>query len=82
VASTVRLLEQSYVALEKKGVDPAQLQKVKASLDHMERKLEVLNKAKETAEGPRWDWVTSQEVFWVVIIVDVPASNFCLVLSN
>jgi hypothetical protein len=45
--SAVKLLEQNYAALEEKGVGPEQLQKVKRSLDHMKRKLELLNKAKE-----------------------------------
>jgi hypothetical protein len=49
VGSAVRLLEQHCTALEKKGVDQDQLQKVKESLDHMKRKLELLNNAKEKA---------------------------------
>ena len=47
VASAVRLLEQNYVVMENKGVSPEQLQKVKRSTDHMKRKLELLNKARE-----------------------------------
>ena len=47
VASAVRLLEQSFAALEKHGADHEQLQKVKRSIDHMKRKLELLNKARE-----------------------------------
>jgi hypothetical protein len=46
VGSAVRLLEQNYAALETKDVDPDQLKKVKRSLDHMKRKLELLNKAR------------------------------------
>jgi len=49
VGNAVRLLEQHYMALEKKGVGADQLQKVKESLDHMTRKLELLNNAKENA---------------------------------
>jgi len=48
VGSAVRLLEQHYASLEKKGVDPEQLQKVKQSLDHMKRKLGLLNVARKT----------------------------------
>ena len=44
VASVVRLLEQKYIALYMKGVGPDQLQKVKESLEHMKRKLEILTK--------------------------------------
>ena len=47
VGGAVRLLEQNYAALEKKGVGREQLQKVKRSLEHMKRKLELLHKAKE-----------------------------------
>ena len=47
VNSAVRLLAQHYVALEKKGVAHDQLQRVKASLDHMRKKLVLLNNAKE-----------------------------------
>ena len=43
VGSAVRLLEQNYAALEKKEVDPEQLQRVKRSLDHMKRKLDLLS---------------------------------------
>ena len=48
VNSAVRLLKQHYIALEKKGVDQDQLQRVKVSLDQMKRKLEFLNNAKAT----------------------------------
>jgi len=53
VTSVVKLLKQSYAALETKGVGPDQLQRVKASLDHMERKLELLNSAKENTRKDR-----------------------------
>ena len=43
VSSTVRLPEQ---ALEGKRVGPDQLQKVNKSLEHMKRKLELLNNAR------------------------------------
>ena len=46
VSSTVRLLEQNYIALEGNGVGHDQLQRVKDSLDHMKRKLELLKNAK------------------------------------
>ena len=46
VSSAVRLLEQNYLALEGKGVGPDQLQRVNESLDHMRRKLELLNNAR------------------------------------
>jgi hypothetical protein len=45
VASAVGLLEQNYISLEKKRVSQDQLQKVKASLDHMKRKVELLSKS-------------------------------------
>jgi len=45
VNSAVRLLEQNYLALEGNIVGQDQLQRVKDSLDHMKRKLVVLNKA-------------------------------------
>lgn len=47
VDSAVRLLEQNYTVLEKKGVSEDQLQKVKRSLDHMKRKLALLTSSKE-----------------------------------
>ena len=47
VGSAVKLLEQNYAGLEKKEVDREQLHKVRRSLDHMKRKLELLNKARE-----------------------------------
>ena len=50
VGSAVRLLEQNYAGLEKKGVDQDQRQKVKRSLDHMKKKLALLNTAKENTE--------------------------------
>lgn len=53
VHSVVRLLEQNYMTLETKGVDSDQLQKVKESLEHMKRKLELLNDAKEKARKDR-----------------------------
>ncbi len=53
VSSIVRLLEQNYTTLETKGVGPDQLQKVKESLEHMKRKLELLNSAKENARKDR-----------------------------
>ena len=54
VESAVRLLEQHYTGLEKICVDQDQLQKVKVSLDHMKRKLALLNIAKAMA---RKEWV-------------------------
>jgi hypothetical protein len=53
VGSAVRLLEQHCTALENKGVDPDQLQKVKESLDHMKKKLDLLISAKEKARKER-----------------------------
>jgi len=53
VSSAVRLLELRYAGLEGQGVDPDQLQKVKESLDLMQRKLDLLNKAKENARKER-----------------------------
>jgi len=47
VGSAVRLLEQNYAVLEKKDVGPEQLQRVKRSLDHMQRKQSLLNKTGE-----------------------------------
>ena len=47
VGSAVRLLEQNYAVLKKKDVDPEQLQRVKRSLDHMQRKQNLLNKTRE-----------------------------------
>jgi CCR4-NOT transcriptional regulation complex NOT5 subunit len=49
VGSAIRLLEQHYRALENKGMDPNQLQKVKESLDLLKRKLDLLNSAKGQA---------------------------------
>ena len=46
VNSTVRLL-----ALEGKGVGPDQLQRVNESLDHMRRKLELLNSMRGNCQG-------------------------------
>ena len=46
VNSAVKLLEQNYLALEGRGVGPDQLQRVRESLDHMKRKLELLNNAR------------------------------------
>ena len=46
VDSTVRLLEQNYTVLEKKGVSEDQLNKVERSLDHMKRKLAFLTTSK------------------------------------
>jgi hypothetical protein len=48
--SAVRLLGQHDRNLERKGISEDQLQKVKASLDHMKKKLEVLTTAKEKAQ--------------------------------
>ena len=50
VDSAVRLLEQNYAVLEKKGVNEDQLQKVKRSLDHMKRKLALLTTSKENTQ--------------------------------
>jgi len=49
VDSAVRLLEQHYTGLGNKSVDQDQLQRVKVSLDHMRRKLTLLNDAKASA---------------------------------
>jgi len=49
VDKAIKLLEHRYLALKGNGVDQDQLQKVGESLDHMRRKLELLNKAKENA---------------------------------
>jgi len=55
VGSVVRLLEeQRYTCLESKSVGQDQLQRVKVSLDHMKRKLALLNDARESA---RWERV-------------------------
>jgi hypothetical protein len=53
VGSAVRLLEQNYIGLEKKGVGHDHLQRVKESLRNMKRKLEILNKANENARKER-----------------------------
>ena len=46
VRSTVNLLKQRYAALQqKREVSPDQLEKVQTSLDHMERRLAVLETA-------------------------------------
>jgi hypothetical protein len=50
VGSAVRLLEQHYRHLERKGISEDHLQKVKASLDYMKKKLEFLTTAKEKAQ--------------------------------
>ena len=55
VGGAVRLLQQNYVGLEEKGVGLDHLQKVKESLDHMKRKLELLNNSKERARKERVD---------------------------
>lgn len=51
VGSAVKLLEQNYAALEQKleqnGVGEDQLRKVKRSMDHMKKKLALLNDSKE-----------------------------------
>ena len=53
VNSAVRLLKQHYIALEEKGLDQDQLQRVKVSLDHMQRKLELLNNTKASTRKER-----------------------------
>ena len=53
VSSAVRLLKQHYIIMERKGVDQDQLQRVKVSLGHMERKLELLYSAKENTRKER-----------------------------
>ena len=53
VGSAVRLLEQNYIGLEKKGVSQDHLHRVKESLDNMKRKLEILNIANENARRER-----------------------------
>ena len=53
VGSAVRLLEQNYIGLEKKGVSQDHLHRVQESLANMKRKLEVLNIANEKARKER-----------------------------
>ena len=53
VGSAVRLLEQNYVGLKKKGVGQDHLQRVQESLNKMRRKLEILNIANERARRER-----------------------------
>ena len=50
VGSAVKLLEQNCTGLEKKGIDREQLEKVKESLEHMKRRLGLLNDAKEKSQ--------------------------------
>ena len=52
VRSAVRFLEDC-IAKEKRKIGQDELQKVKGSLDHMMRKLEVLKKVEETREECR-----------------------------
>lgn len=53
VGSAVRLLEQNYIGLEKKGVSQDHLHRVQESLGNMKRKLEILNIANEKARKER-----------------------------
>ena len=53
VNSAVRLLELHYTGLGNKSVDQDQLQRVKVSLEHMKRKLTLLNTAKASAREER-----------------------------
>jgi len=53
VGSAVRLLEQHYVGLERKGVGQDHLQRVEKSLGNMKRKQQLLNTAKENARKDR-----------------------------
>lgn len=53
VGSAVRLLEQNYIGLEKKGVGQDHLHRVQESLGNMKRKLEILNIANEKARKER-----------------------------
>jgi len=53
VESAVRLLEQNYMGLVSKGVGQDHLQRVKASLDDMGRKLEILYMAEENVRKER-----------------------------
>ena len=50
VRSAVRFLEQKYTTMKAGGVGQDELQKVKESLGHMKRKLEVLEKVEEDAQ--------------------------------
>ena len=50
VGSAVKLLEENYIALEERGVNQDQLQRVKKSLGHMKRKLQLLNTSRSTHE--------------------------------
>jgi hypothetical protein len=47
----VRLLKQSYTGMEEKGVGQDQLQKVKESLDQMQKKLDLLKKANQKTQS-------------------------------
>ena len=48
VEKIIRLLEESYKDMEKKGVSQAQLEKIRGSVDVMKRKLDLLREAKDT----------------------------------
>ena len=50
VGSAVKLLEENYIALEERGVNQDHLQRVKKSLSHMKRKLQLLNASRSTHE--------------------------------
>ena len=50
VGSAVKLLEENYIALEERGVSQDHLQRVKRSLGHMKRKLQLLNASRSTDE--------------------------------
>jgi hypothetical protein len=53
VGRALRLLEQNYIGLEKKGIGQDHLQRVKKSLRTMRRKLELLNASEEHARKER-----------------------------
>ena len=58
----IRLLEQRCRAMEEKGVSPEQLERMRASLEQMKGRLDLLRKAKEK-EGP------TKEVWKSVLLV-------------
>ena len=53
VASAIRLLEENYVVLERKGIAGNRLRKEKESLDLLKRKLELLNDRRRAEGGLR-----------------------------
>jgi hypothetical protein len=61
--STARLLKQNYKTTERKVIRKAQLQKVKASLDHKTEKLGLLTIAKEKAQMDNIVFGSQAEMF-------------------